>query len=823
VARLIVNGTERKVEAGPGRMLLDVLRADLGLTGAKYGCGEGECGACTVLVDGAVARACVLAVDGLDGAEVSTVEGLAADGYLHPVQAAFVHVRALQCGYCTPGMVLSAVALVRQNPTPDDAAIRTALAGNICRCGGYPRILEAVRAVAATEVSAVAPEPATTGSDGAEWTAVLELDGRRDWGWSTPGGARLTLDADGRVVAFTGKVDAGQGNRIALTRLVAVELGVAASAVRLAMGDTATGPYDVGTLGSRSIPDAGRALRMVAAGMRAELVREAARRWGVEAGSLVVADGAVRDGGRAVPFGALVAATGPREIHVDPDTPLLPVPPGLSNMDGQCARPGLIAAVTGAKRFPSDLEVAGMWHGAVLRPPAHGATLLAVDSTAAHQKLEVTVVEDGDFVAVAAPTGEAARTALGLLRARWHIAPQPADTGLVEYLRTHPVGQPNVLREVGDVDAALAAAEVRLAATYTTAYIAHVPMEPRVALARFDGEAVTIWVGTQRPFAVRDEVAAALGIAEAQVRVLVPDFGGGFGGKHAADVAIEAARLARATGRPVKVSWTREEEFSWGYLRPAAVIDVRAGADRDGTLLGWDFTNVNAGPAGLAAPYAVPHLRERYQPAEAPLPQGSYRALAATANTFARESHLDELAAALGIDPVDLRLRHLTDDRLHQALAALADRIGWGNRPGRFGIACGMEKDARVATAAEVDVDGSGRPVLVRLVTVFDCGAVVDPSGLRNQVVGATIMGLGGALFEAIRFNAGRIRNASLKAYRVPRFPDIPPIDVVLLDRPQIPSAGAGETPIIAVAPAIANAVYAATGRRLRSLPLDLT
>jgi nicotinate dehydrogenase subunit B len=266
------------------------------------------------------------------------------------------------------------------------------------------------------------------------------------------------------------------------------------------------------------------------------------------------------------------------------------------------------------------------------------------------------------------------------------------------------------------------------------------------------------------------------------------------------------------------VAWTREEEFSWGYLRPAAVIDVRAAANRDGTLVGWDFTNLNAGPAGLAAPYAVPHLRERFQRAEAPLPQGSYRALATTANTFARESHLDELAAALGADPVDLRLRHLTDDRLRQALATLADRVGWSGRPAGVGIACGMDKDARVATAAQVDADGSR---VLRIVTVFDCGAVVDPTGLRNQVVGATIMGLGGALFEAIRFDAGRVRNASLGSYRVPRFPDVPPIDVVVLDRPDCPSAGAGETPIIAVAPAIANAIRAVTGRRLRDLPLQ--
>jgi len=838
VARLIVNGTEHKFDDEPGRVLLDVLRENLGLTGTKYGCGEGECGACMVLVNDAPVRACLLEVDRIDNASVTTVEGLCQDGCLHPVQAAFVDARSLQCGYCTPGMVMSVVALLRSDPAPDDATIRAALAGNICRCGGYPQVLSAVHAAAEAR-GAVIDLPAGDGTDPvldadrAGWTAVLRLadghtGGGRDWGWSTPGGATLSVDVAGQVVGFTGKVDGGQGNRVALTRLVAAELAVATSAVRLDMGDTERVPFDLGTFASRSTPDAGRALRLLAAAMRQELVRAAARLWHTGTETLVARDGAVHEpgSGRTLSYVDLVA-TGPRTIRVDPDASLAPAPPGLSNLDSECVRRGLIAAATGAKRFPSDLTVPGMWYGAVLRPPSHGAVLLAVDATAARQVPEVTVVEDGDFVAVAGPTREAARAALGLLRARWQTTSQPGQDELVEHLRSHPAasdGWPAAAgHEIGDVDTALAEADVRLAATYTTAYIAHVPLEPRVALAQLDGETATVWVGTQRPFAVRKEVAAALGLAETQVRIVVPDFGGGFGGKHSADVAVEAARLARAAGRPVKVSWTREEELSWAYFRPAAVIDVDAGANRDGTLIGWDFTNINSGAAGLSTPYAVRHLRERFQPANPPLPQGSYRALAATANNFARESHIDDIAAALRIDPVELRLRHLSDSRLRRTVATLAEHIGWWHRPSRtgraLGIACCIEKDARVATAAEVAVDPDGTPHVLRIVTAFDCGTVVDPTGLRNQVIGATVMGLGGALFEAIHFDGGRIRNASLVTYRVPRFPDVPPIDVVVLDSPE-PSAGAGETPIITVAPAIGNAIHAATGRRLRSLPL---
>ncbi len=837
VVHLVVNGSEHTVDAPSGRSLLTVLRDDLGLTGAKYGCGEGRCGACTVLLDGEPVRACVVDVDAVDGRAVTTVEGLPAerDG-LHPVQRAIVEERALQCGYCTPGMVMAAAALLARDPVPDDAAIRAALAGNICRCGGYPRILRAVRAAAVPTdpgLPAARDTAAAVAGDVATWTLLLPATpaderGGRDWGWSTPGGARLVIGGDGRVTAFTGKVNGGQGNRAALARLVAAELAVPPAAVRLEMGDTASAPYDLGTFGSRSIVDAGHGLRLLARAGREALLAEAARRWGLDADDLRAAGGVVchPPSGGEIGYGALVAGD-PRTITVDPDAPLDPVPAGLTDVDAP-VRDDLVAAATGRKRFPSDLTAPGMLHGRVLRPPAYGASLRTVDTSGAGAMPGVTVVEDGDFVAVAAPTRAAATAALDAVRAEWHVPPRPAEADLPEYLRTHPArahgwgGAQDV--DTGDVDAALATAEVRLDATYTTAYIAHVPLEPRVALARLDGDHATVWLGTQRPFAVRWAVAAALGLPEDRVRVVVPDFGGGFGGKHTPDVAVEAARLARAAGRPVRVAWTREEEFRWGYFRPAAVIDVRSGATRDGTLTAWEFTNINSGPFGLASPYEAANQRLRFRPAESPVPQGSYRALAATANHFARESHVDELASALGVDPLDLRLRHLRDERLKDVLAAVAERYGWrrrvaGNARG-VGLACGVEKDARVATIAEVAVDPDGTPRVLRIVTAVDCGAVVDPDGLRGQVVGATIMGLGGALFEAVHVDRGRVRNATLGDYRVPRFPDVPPIEVVVLDRPDIPSAGAGETPIIAVAPALANAIHAATGRRIRSLPL---
>ncbi len=458
MTRFVVNGSEHVVASGSGVTLLGVLRDDLGLTGAKYGCGEGRCGACTVLVNGAPARACTLAVAAVDGAAVTTVEALAREGTLHPVQRSFVDARALQCGYCTPGMVMSSVALLAGNPDPDEAQVREALAGTICRCGGYPNIVRAVRGAAAAlreapELSAEADATpgraaAASGGERVVWEAVLTLPdearGSRGWGWSTPGGARLTVDEQGRVTAFTGKVDGGQGNREALTRLVAAELCVPTSAVQLTMGDTAVAPFDLGTFGSRSTPDAGHALRLVAAAAHTALLDEAARTWQVAAGDVTADGGAVHDGrgARSLGYGELVAAAGARRIEVDPDRPVDGAPPGLGAVDAATLRRQLRSAVTGRKRFPSDLKLPGMLHGRVLRPPAHGAVLRRVDTDAARRLAAVTVVDDDGFVAVAAPTREDADRALAAVRAEWDLVAQPSEAELEDYLRGHPAEQP---------------------------------------------------------------------------------------------------------------------------------------------------------------------------------------------------------------------------------------------------------------------------------------------------------------------------------------------------------------------------------------------
>ncbi len=870
---IVVNGSPRELAAAPPSSLLFALRDELGLTGAKPGCGEGECGACTVLLDGTPVRACQVRVGDAAGHAIRTVEGLAVDGGLHPVQLAFLEVGAFQCGYCTAGMIMSTFALLEEDADPDDGRIRAALQGNLCRCCAYPRIIRAVgraaelgraaepaRAAAPTVGDALPPgigpgSPAEPTPGGvAAWPAVrprvpwdLARPEERDWfavlpeglvvvhepapdesaGWTTSAGAWLHVGTDGIATAFTGKVDVGQDNRTALSLLVAEELRLPLSAVRLVMGDTDLCPRDQGTFGSRSMPDAGELLRRAAAGARECLVDLAERR-GMDAGMLVADEGAVR-GSRAgppVPYAELVRGLHHVE-HVGGGAPLTRGP-GEQVVGRAARRVSGPEIVTGARRYPSDLSRPGMLHGRVLRAPARGAAVRSVDVTAAAALPGVTVVREGSFIGVVAPDPFAAGRALGAIAVDWERSPQPSEADLGAYLRAHPVveeeGWGGAFRHVvGDLEGALADASTTLAATYTTAYVAHVPLETHVALAEWGGDGrLTVWTGTQVPFGVRQGLAEAFGVPEAHVRVIVPDTGGGFGGKHAGTVAAEAARLARAAGRPVKVRWSRAEEFTEGYFRPAGVIDVRSGA-RGGAITAWEMSNANSGMFGLVGPYEVPHQRLEFQPSDSPLQQGSYRALAATANHFARESHMDELAHALGVDPLQLRLDHLRDDRLAAVLRAAAERIEWGRpREGGagLGIACGAEKGARVATAVEVQV-GADRRLEIRLVvTAFECGAIVNPDGLANQVEGALVMGLGAAFFEAIRFEAGTVLNASLAAYRVPRVGDVPPIEVVLLDRRDLPSAGAGETPIIAIAPSLANAIFAATGVRLRALPL---
>jgi isoquinoline 1-oxidoreductase len=661
--------------------------------------------------------------------------------------------------------------------------------------------------------------------------------GRGGFGQGQPRelGAWLHIGADSAVTVYTGKVEIGQNARTSLTQVVAEELRLSPGRIRVVMADTQLTPFDGGTFGSGTSPRMAPQLRRAAAAARELLLDLAAQRSKAERTTFTVADGKVvgPQGNPSFAFGELTQ--GQKLVKLIDDQ-VTTTPPDKWTVTGtSLPKVDGAAVVTGKHQYATDVKRPGMLFGKVLRPPSFKAKLVDVQTGAAEAMPGITVVHEGTFVGVAAPTEHAAAQALAAIHADWKTTPQPSGDELFNHLKSHAGagrggggrggfgGGP--ARPQGSVKDGLAAADKRLEATYTIAYIAHVPLEPRAAVAEWSGDKLTVWTNTQGPFRVRGNVAEALGVPAERVRVIVPDMGSGYGGKHHNEAAVEAARLARKTGKPVKVVWTREEEFTWAYFRPAGVIEVKAGAKADGTLTAWEMHNYNSGQSALRPPYDIPHQHTEFHGTDSPLTQGSYRALAATANHFARESHLDDLAHALQLDPLAFRLKNLKDGRLRAVLEAAAKQFGWGRaKPAAdhgFGIAGGTEKGSYVATCAEVAADPkTGRVKVVRAVTAFECGAVLNPDHLKNQVEGAVVMGLGGALFEAVEFANGKILNPNFAGYRVPRFADVPVLETVLLDRTDLPSAGAGETPIVAIAPAVGNAIFQATGLRLRSMPM---
>ncbi len=645
-----------------------------------------------------------------------------------------------------------------------------------------------------------------------------------------PRSTRLHLGEDGSIVVLTGKVEVGQGSRTEILQAAAEELRVVPSRVRVMLADTAVTPDDGSTAGSRTTPSTVPVVRRACAAARELLVREAAAAWDLASSELRVEDGGAVRGRQRFTYADLARSTALNLADGDsaPRRAALTDSARWTVLGTSAVKAEARQIVTGAHRYPSDIARPGMLYGAVLRPPSYGARLEEADLAPA-KTLGAVAVRDGEFVGCAAKTSHEARAAVAAVSeaARWRTAPHPSSEGLGALLkrraRTSGGGRRGPrLRESGDVDAALADAKT-LEASYEIPYVQHAPLEPRAAVAEWEGRRLTVWTGTQRPFGVAEQLQEAFGLGAAETRVIVPDTGGGFGGKHTGEVAIEAARLAKAARKPVSLRWTREEEFAWAYFRPAAVFDVRAGL-KGSRIVAWDFTAYNPGTAGIETPYDVENVRTRYLPCDSPLREGSYRGIGATGNNFARESFLDELAGVAGLDPLAFRLANQDDDRLAAVLQAAAKSFGWPDGTSRgegrgAGIAAGFEKGSYIAICAQVRV-ANGTVEVERLVSAFECGAILNPRNLQAQVEGCVIQGLGAALSEEIRFAGGRLLNGSFSRYRVPRFRDVPPMETVLLDRPDLPSAGAGETPIIAVAPALANAVFAATGGRMRSLPL---
>jgi len=639
--------------------------------------------------------------------------------------------------------------------------------------------------------------------------------------------AWIRIGENGAVTVYTGKVEVGQNIRTSLSQIVAEELMVPVSSITMIMGDTDLVPWDAGTFGSRTTPQMGPQLRKAAATARIALIEMAAKKWNTSATDLKAENGMIINsaGNKKAGYGELTKGQ-QLLMPVSDDVPTIPA------KDWKVAGTSVPKVnersfITGKHFYVSDMKREGMLYGKVLRPPSYGAKLVNADVTKAADIPGVVVVKDGNFIGVAAPDLPTSRKAILAIEAKWEEKTgQPSNKNIFDYLVKNASAESdgrNSGSAKGDVETGLTEADFKLSKSYNINYIAHVPLEPRAALAEWVDGKLTVWTGTQRPFGVQEELMEAFKLNKENVHVMMPDTGSGYGGKHSGEAAVEAARLAKDAKKPVKVVWTREEELTWAYFRPGGVIEVNAGVKKDGTITAWGFNNYNSGDAGLDTQYKVTNKKVAHLPSNTPLRQGSYRGLAATANVFARECTMNDLARLINMDPLAFRIKNLEDDRFIAVLQAAAKAFGWdSNKPAGhgFGIAGGFEKGGHVATCAEVIVNSDKEVKVIRVTQAFECGAIVNPHHLENQAIGSIIQGLGGALFEAVEFADGKIINSGLSSYRVPRFSDVPKIEVILIDRKDLASAGAGEASIIGIAPAIRNAIVDATGVALDTLPM---
>jgi nicotinate dehydrogenase subunit B len=660
---------------------------------------------------------------------------------------------------------------------------------------------------------------------------ALGQEGRGQRSYPDDFNAYLRIGEDGRVACYSGKVEMGQANTTALAQMLADELEIPFDRVDMIMGDTRLCPWDGGTNGSRSIKYFGPALRAAGAEAREVLIQLAAERLQRPPARLTAKDGFIvdRDGaGIRLAYGAL--AGGKRiERHLA-NKPALKNPAQCEAIGKPLRRRDGLDKVAGKAKFAGDIRLPGMLHGKVLRPPVHGARLKSVDVSGARTISGARVIQDGDFIAVVHPTTDGAAAALERIKADFSVPTSTVDDGnILDHLMAQP-GEGRVVEQKGDLAKGRAAAALEFAETYFTPYIAHAPIETHSALAHVAADETTVWVSTQRPFGVQQEVAGAIGMPEDKVRVVTPLVGSGFGGKSAGPQAVEAARLSKLAGAPVQVVWSREEEFFYDTFRPAAFVKIGSGLDAANRIAFWDFQVFFAGDRSSQMIYDVPHLRTASAGSFGgggphPFGTGAWRGPGSNTNIFARESHIDIMAARARTDPVEFRLKNLADPRMARVLKAAADAFKWTparSPSGRgYGVALLDYLNTYVAAMAEIAVDKATGQIRVKRVAVAqDLGQVVNPEGARAQMEGSIVMGLSSVLTEEIHFAGGHIKERNFDSYEITRFSQVPAIETVLVDNPDLAPQGCGEPTITSVAPMIANALFDATGVRLFRLPL---
>ena len=643
--------------------------------------------------------------------------------------------------------------------------------------------------------------------------------------------AFLRIGEDGKVTGYTGKIEMGQGVITSLAQMLADELDVPYDSVNMVMGDTALCPWDRGTFGSMTTRFFGPSFRAAAAEAKAVLGELAAEKLGVPKDRLKTRDGAVYvvGGNRKVTYGELAKG---KKIMRHVRSAAVETAADFEIVGKPEIRRDGIDKVTGRAHYAGDIKTPGMLCARILRPPAHGAKLNRVDVSGAREIDGALVVHEGDLVAVLHADPEVAEQALGKIKAEFdQPRPYADDKTIFEHLvKVAPEGE--VVAQGGNLAEGRKAADYIVDETYLNSYVAHSPIEPHTALAKMEGNKLTLWASTQTPFPLQEAAASLLRMPSANVRVITPFVGGGFGGKSAIRQALEAARLAKLTGKPVQVAWTRAEEFFYDTFRPASVIKIKAGVTKAGLLTWWDYGVYFAGGRGSEHFYDIPHHRTMsyssgWRAAEGahPFATGPWRAPANNSNTHARESHIDMLAAKAGVDPIEFRIKNLKDERMRRVLQAAAKQFGWKpakSLSGRgFGVACGTDVGTVVAHIAEVAVDKhTGRIQVKRIVCAQEMGLCVNPEGARIQMEGCITMGLGYALTEGLKFTGGDIHDKNFDTYTIPRFSWLPRIETVILDAKDKPSQGGGEPAVICMGAVVANAVHDATGVRLRQLPM---
>jgi len=655
----------------------------------------------------------------------------------------------------------------------------------------------------------------------------------------------LAIHADGTVTIYTSKVDVGTGLNIAMTQMVAEELGIPVDRVSVVEGDTALTPDQGGTGGSTGITRGGTELRQAAA-----TARQALLKLGVNADMTNI--GMVAGGKRL-------------DLKVDVKAPLRD-PSSYRIVGKPILRPDVPKKCTGTNVFLQDFSVPGMLHGRMIRPPSLGAKLISVDEVSIRGIPDVRVVRIQNFLGVVANDEWAAVRAAKALKTTWSESQTlPGSERLDGFVRATAIERDETIVNRGDPATALPSTAKQLSATYWWPLQSHASLGPSCAVVDFRPEGTTIWTASQGPHGLRANFARVFGIPEDKLRVIFMDGSGSYGSNGNDDAAADALLLSRAAGKPVRVQWMREDEHAWDPKGPPQLLDIRGGLDAENRIAAWETqmwlpANVQgsrpllavddagiAQPHGRGAgqisqngdpPYAAPNVKVVvHWLKETPLRLSNLRAPGKIANIFAVESFTDELASAAGIDPLEFRLRGITDPRAIDVIKRATEMIGWESRPspnsrpqsGSVRVGRGMaymrykQMENYVAMAMEVAVDRSSGKINVKRITcAHDCGLVINPDGLRNQIEGCILQTLGRTLHEETTFDRSRVTSVDWKSYPILSFPEVPAVDVALIDRPALPPMGAGEAATAPVAAALANAVFDATGVRLRRVPLKL-